>query len=378
MNTKARYVKVNMTYGSAGNYAHIKDFKVYGKQDINPTHIPVNGLKGYWNFNEGAGTAAADTSGNGNNGTITGATWTTAGKNDGALYFDGNDDNVALAQTTDIPMPWTASMWVRREDSTNSTAVFMSSANSSLRLEQYNGTNKVGFTIPGTGDFSFNYQAAIDEWVHLAFVGTNNGTSLYVNGMYKQFLPIVISCPMSTIGRSTFALKGTLDEVRVYDRDLGASEIRILAGIAPSADTVGVTRALISQEKPATASNTEFGSSPANANDGSKNTYWGGVKSPDTRIAWLQLDLENSYYVSEVNVRNYVDGTRYYNYYVTASMDGINWTPIGENSGATPAGDTGDIFSGINMIARYLRVNLTNNSVDPYSVHISEFRVYGS
>ena len=35
------------------------------------------GLKGYWNFNEGEGTTLNDLSGNGNHGTIYGATWNT-------------------------------------------------------------------------------------------------------------------------------------------------------------------------------------------------------------------------------------------------------------------------------------------------------------
>ena len=35
------------------------------------------GLVGYWNFNEGSGNTVTDLSGNGNNGTINGATWST-------------------------------------------------------------------------------------------------------------------------------------------------------------------------------------------------------------------------------------------------------------------------------------------------------------
>ena len=35
------------------------------------------GLVGYWNFNEGSGNTVTDLSGNGNNGTISGATWST-------------------------------------------------------------------------------------------------------------------------------------------------------------------------------------------------------------------------------------------------------------------------------------------------------------
>ena len=43
-------------------------------------------------FNEGAGTTVADTSGNGNTGTITGATWTTPGGYGEALSFNGTNN----------------------------------------------------------------------------------------------------------------------------------------------------------------------------------------------------------------------------------------------------------------------------------------------
>ena len=47
----------------------------------------TNGLVGYWNFDEGSGTTAADSSGNNNTGTLTnGPTWT-AGKKRASFGF---------------------------------------------------------------------------------------------------------------------------------------------------------------------------------------------------------------------------------------------------------------------------------------------------
>ena len=55
----------------------------------------TNGLVGYWNFDEGTGTTAADSSGSGNNGTlVNGSTWTAGKVGNGALQFDGVDDSV--------------------------------------------------------------------------------------------------------------------------------------------------------------------------------------------------------------------------------------------------------------------------------------------
>ena len=55
-----------------------------------PSYVPTNGLVGYWPFNGNAN----DVSGNGNNGTVNGATLTTDrfGNANSAYSFDGVDD----------------------------------------------------------------------------------------------------------------------------------------------------------------------------------------------------------------------------------------------------------------------------------------------
>jgi len=52
----------------------IADLNSYMNTELNGDE---NGLVGYWNLNEGSGTSIADASGNGNTGTIHGATWST-------------------------------------------------------------------------------------------------------------------------------------------------------------------------------------------------------------------------------------------------------------------------------------------------------------
>src|SRR5438093_748457 len=55
-----------------------------------------NGLVGYWNFDEGSGTTAQDSSGNNNTGILqNGPTWT-IGQKGQALSFDKNDDAVRV------------------------------------------------------------------------------------------------------------------------------------------------------------------------------------------------------------------------------------------------------------------------------------------
>jgi len=54
----------------------------------------IGGQQVYYAFDEGAGSTATDSSGNGRNGTINGATWTT-GKFGGALNFNGTSNYVS-------------------------------------------------------------------------------------------------------------------------------------------------------------------------------------------------------------------------------------------------------------------------------------------
>ena len=73
-----------------------------------------SGLVAYWKFDEGSGTSVADSSGNGNTGTLTSGPVWTAGIAGNALYFDGIDDNVTVldSNSLDLSGPFTLSAWV--------------------------------------------------------------------------------------------------------------------------------------------------------------------------------------------------------------------------------------------------------------------------
>ena len=60
------------------------------------------GLVAAYNFDAGSGAVLADVSGNGNNGTITGATWTTSGKYGGALVFNGTNALVTVNDSASL------------------------------------------------------------------------------------------------------------------------------------------------------------------------------------------------------------------------------------------------------------------------------------
>ena len=68
------------------------------------------GLIGYWSFDEGTGVVAHDGSGSGNNGKVTGATWTT-GKINRALSFNSGTNAVVTPNIT-LGRSFSASAWV--------------------------------------------------------------------------------------------------------------------------------------------------------------------------------------------------------------------------------------------------------------------------
>ena len=72
------------------------------------------GLVAAYGFNEGTGTMVADSSGNGNNGTISGATWTNSGKYGSALVFNGTSALVTVSNSTTLQLnaAMTLEAWV--------------------------------------------------------------------------------------------------------------------------------------------------------------------------------------------------------------------------------------------------------------------------
>ncbi|HLY11674.1 MAG TPA: LamG domain-containing protein [Planctomycetota bacterium] len=184
-------------------------------------------LFAYWKMNEGEGGVMADSSGNGRNGKLVGATWT-KGVTGAALHFDGALQKVTI-DAGDVPVPWTVALWVCREESRNHTARLMDGRSSSLRLEQSLNTHQVGITKYAVVDHAFAYTAAPNTWVHLAWVGTATSVSLYANGTLAGTLDQTMPLSVDRLGsQDQMGLKGSLDEIRIYSRDLSGTEIEAL------------------------------------------------------------------------------------------------------------------------------------------------------
>ncbi len=152
---------------------------------------------------------------------------------------------------------------------------------------------------------------------------------------------------------------------------LGKQYNRIL--ITSSTDTTH-TGTNIALNKPTSASGSESGHSSSQAVDGDHTTasYW--AANPYTQ--WWQVDLLNLYDINKIVVTNYYDGTRYYQYDIEASTDGVDWSSIADfNNNTATASNEGNSFN-VNTSARYIRVNMNYNSAN-VGVHIVEFEAYG-
>ena len=224
------------------------------------------GLVGWWKLDETSGTSAADSSGNGNTGTLTNmdpATDWVSGIKSGALDFDDTDDYVAIGDVGDSSANMTVTAWVNGSVfGTNSSITTIISkeqtgANSSWILRVGDSgidTDEPQWVIrqsDGT-EKKLNANARLDtgRWYHIAAVYDNTGRmALYIDGsldienLSAADGTLRDSAGDTEIGRSNATnarvWAGELDDVRIYNRALSAAEIQRLFGCTAAAHTEG-------------------------------------------------------------------------------------------------------------------------------------------
>ncbi len=126
-----------------------------------------------------------------------------------------------------LPPPWTIAAWIRREDSPDASAALFADAATAIKLEQYGTDQRVGFTQFGVTDYFFDATVTAGTWVHVALTANENGTTLYLDGEPRGTLPNVVNLPLAYLGGpADDRLKGQVDELMVFNRDLSAAEIR--------------------------------------------------------------------------------------------------------------------------------------------------------
>jgi hypothetical protein len=209
-------------------------------------------LVGYWTFDEGTGAIAYDSSGYGNTGTITGATWV-QGKFGGALSFEGDGSYVNVANSTSINLStWTVSFWASLYDVTR-TQVLLDKRNGQWDRNYefvfyYNeppSPDETGdYLSANIGDGSFlpsNYANAAygpvtltaNQFYYFAATYDQAFLKLYLDGTLigsKQIsMQNITGDGDLHIGAHGYTSMsptyGIIDEVRIYDFALSQSEI---------------------------------------------------------------------------------------------------------------------------------------------------------
>jgi hypothetical protein len=113
------------------------------------------------------------------------------------------------------------------------------------------------------------------------------------------------------------------------------------------------------------------GNVPQNTLDNNPGTRWSNFGFP----SWIQYDLSESQPICNVDIAWYRGDLRANTFTVSASNDGVNFTPIfsGQSSGKTIGPERYDV---LNTMGKYLRITVTGNTENSWS-SITEVRING-
>jgi len=208
-----------------------------------PSYVPSNGLVGYWPFNGNAN----DESGNGNNGTVNGATLTSDrfGNGNKAYSYDGVNDFIEVQNNSSLnPTYYTISAWVNpsgfylnNQDDANYIVGKGNDYNQGNFSLLYKSLNRKAYGAIGVFNF-VNSTSSINtgNWYNL--ISTWDGTTLkiYFNGILENtsvFNSINVGSSNESLFFGTMAtnqtwpywLNGKIDDIGIWNRALTQQEI---------------------------------------------------------------------------------------------------------------------------------------------------------
>src|SRR5262245_52191930 len=182
-----------------------------------------------YSFDDGSGATLTDASGNGKNGTIVGASWTT-GKFGSALDFNGTSSRVDLpALGTFYKSGFTLEAWVKKNGSKLDDGIVGTwnwpEGGPMLWIDHLAGHH---FLTLGTSMSNYLDSAApftADEWKHVAATYDGATARFYINGIEVASTPFTGNVGDSNTWRiGAYGVSpanyfdGLIDEVRIYDR----------------------------------------------------------------------------------------------------------------------------------------------------------------
>jgi len=201
----------------------------------------TTGLVGYWKFDQASGLTAADSAGT-NAGTLNGGSGWTAGRFAGAVSLNGTTGFVNVNDNAPLnPTRITMAAWIQPQAS--GVGMVVSKSDGLQYWLRYETTTiSMRVNVNGTAMlFTKQYSFAPGSWYHVA--GTYDGANMviYVNGSAIGSFAIsgqatTLNGPLN-IGRrgpsNINYFPGVIDDARIYNRALSASDIAALYNSIP-------------------------------------------------------------------------------------------------------------------------------------------------
>ncbi len=198
------------------------------------------GLVGHWSFDSGdvSGTTVLDQSGNGINGTAVNGPKQVSGKLGQALSFNGTNQSVNLVPSTkigNIQNNFTVSAWIKLPIGSPSGGYIFGASTGGFEPE-ISSTN-IGLTTSGEHDYTYiPISPSLNTWHHVVWtMDSSNTVTYYLDGSKvgsggTYFYPAA-TAPDNEIGewaRFPVYFTGAIDDLRIYNRVLSASDIQQL------------------------------------------------------------------------------------------------------------------------------------------------------
>ncbi len=204
------------------------------------------GLAGYWRFDEGNGTNAFDSTGNGNTATLnSGVTWTNSSApltnaQDYALSFNGSQAVTIPHQAAHDSYPFTVMCWFMEPTNSpgNGALVgnYVSSSFNGWQLASSGGQLYAWYYRDSSDHVGNTGAGAVTDgrWHHAAFVVNSSGGVIYLDGVPKQTNVWAGTAGPCTTTEAAFLgiyqgdslFTGDIDEVSLWNAALTPSQIQ--------------------------------------------------------------------------------------------------------------------------------------------------------
>lgn len=207
---------------------------VFGEEGMLENDVRVS-LVGKWGFDEATGTIAYDAAGSGNNGTLVGTLLRTSSTNcyvGGCLALNGTGYINLDASKIDTAGTKTLSFFFKSNDVTTIKVLFSISPNTSdgITVGTVNSTLVFGASA---GSQKTVIGLVTGKWYHVVVVKSSSTvTGVYLDGVSQ---PLGSTSGWSMINEAkigsmmgNYMYPGIIDDVRIYNRALSATEIKNL------------------------------------------------------------------------------------------------------------------------------------------------------